>query len=218
MNRPPDPPLAHQPAPEMDDDTFFRWYGEWEPLDPTSIADFMAGFDRPWWVVGGWSIEAFTGVEREHDDLDISMLTCDAVAFREFLGERYTPWVVGSGSMHPFTPQHADVGREGQLWVREHAGAPWFLDVPLTPDTDGMWTNKRWPAHVAPVEEVTWTAADGVRYLRPEVTVMMKARLDRPKDRADLDVTWPLLTDPERAWVRETVALAHPGHLWLERL
>lgn len=211
-------PLPHQPAPEMDDDTFFRWYGEWEPLDPTSIADFMAGFDRPWWVIGGWSIEAFTGIEREHDDLDISMLACDAVAFREFLGERYTPWVVGSGSMHPFTPQHADVGREGQLWVREHAGAPWVLDVPLTPDTDGLWTNKRWPEHVAPVEEVTWAAADGVRYLRPEVTVMMKARLDRPKDREDLDVTWPLLTDPERAWVREAVALAHPGHPWLERL
>lgn len=211
-------PLPHQPAPEMDDATFLRWYGVWEPLDPTSVADFMAGFDRPWWVVGGWSIQAFTGVERAHDDLDISMLASDAVAFREFLGERYTPWVVGSGAMHPYTPDHDEVGQEGQLWVRAHAGAPWILDVPLTPDTDGLWTNKRWPAHVAPVDEVTWVADDGVRYLRPEVQVMMKARLDRPKDRADLDATWPLLTETQRAWVREAVALAHPGHPWLERL
>lgn len=215
---PPVQPLPHEPAPEMDDAEFFRWYGEWAPLDPTGIAAFMAGFDRPWWVVGGWSIEAFTGVEREHDDLDISMLARDAVAFREFLGERFTPWVVGSGAMHPFTPNHPDVGPEGQLWVRERAGEPWVLDVPLTPDTGGLWTNKRWRPHVAPVEEVTWVAADGVRYLRPEVTLMMKARLDRPKDRADLDVTWPLLTDAQRAWVRDTVALAHPGHPWLERL
>lgn len=203
---------------QMSDEDFFRWYGEWEPLHPTGIADFMAGFDRPWWVVGGWSIEAFTGVTREHDDLDISMLACDAPAFREFLGERFTPWVVGSGVMHPFTPRHPDVDPEGQLWVREHSGAPWILDIPLTPDTDGLWTNKRWHAHVAPVEEVTWVAADGVRYLRPEVTMMMKARLDRPKDRADLDVAWPLLTDTERAWVRDTLALAHPGHPWLDRL
>ena len=36
------------------------------------LVDFMAGFDRPWWIVGGWSIEAFTGVPREHEDVDLS--------------------------------------------------------------------------------------------------------------------------------------------------
>lgn len=202
----------------MSDEEFHRWYGEWEPLDPGRITAFMAGFDRPWWVVGGWSVEAFTGVSREHEDLDISMLACDATAFRGFLGDRWTPWAVRSGTMRLFNDRFPDIERDGQVWVREHAGAPWVLDVPLTPDTDGLWTNKRWEAHVAPVEEVTWVAADGVRYLRPEVTIMMKAVHDRDKDRADLDATWPLLEEPERAWVRDTIALAHPGHAWLERL
>ena len=111
-------PAKDQPAPEMSEEDFLRWYGEWEPLDPTGIAAFMAGFDRPWWVIGGWSVEAFTGVAREHDDLDISMLACDAPAFRAFLGERYTPWAVSSGSMWPFSDRFPEVDREGQPGAR----------------------------------------------------------------------------------------------------
>jgi len=41
-----------------------RLYGRWEPFDPAAAQEFLAGFDRPWWVVGGWAIEAFTGVGR----------------------------------------------------------------------------------------------------------------------------------------------------------
>ena len=59
---------------------FDRWYGGWDPLDPTTVGDFMAGFERPWWIIGGWSIEAFTGVPRAHEDMDISILSSDAEA------------------------------------------------------------------------------------------------------------------------------------------
>ena len=82
---PPGPP-AHLPP-----DQFDRWYGGWEPLTPATIAAFMEGFDRPWWVIGGWSIEVFTGVHRDHEDMDISILASDAEAFRLFLGDRWTP-------------------------------------------------------------------------------------------------------------------------------
>lgn len=212
---PPRPPDVEQ----LDDDDFHRWYGAWEPLTPATIGAFMAGFDRPWWVVGGWAIEAFTGVAREHDDLDISLLADDAGAFRSFLGGRWTPWNVDHGWFRPFDHRFTEIEPESQLWVREHAEAPWVLDVPLTlgtpgPDGELLWTNKRFHEHVAPVEEVTWLV-DGIRYLKPEVALMLKARLDRPKDRADLDVALPLLDDDARAWLWATVARAHPGHPWL---
>ena len=58
-------------------------------------------------------------------------------------------------------------------------------------------------------------ADDGIRYMRPEVTLLHKALADRRKDRADLEVTWPLLTDEARAWLRDQVASRYPGHAWL---
>ncbi|MEJ7833228.1 MAG: hypothetical protein WKF79_09955 [Nocardioides sp.] len=204
----------------MDDEDreFFRWYGDWAPLDPPGLAAFMAGFSRRWWIVGGWSIEAFTGVTREHDDIDVSILACDMPAFREFLGDRWTPWHVDTGTLRPWNDRFPDVHPERQVWIRQHSGAPWIIDLPITPDTDGLWTNKRWPEHVAPVDEVTWVASDAIRYLAPEITLLIKAKLDRAKDLRDLDATWPLLPPDRQAWLRDSLAHLHPDHPWLARL
>ncbi|MGI8645699.1 MAG: nucleotidyltransferase domain-containing protein [Nocardioides sp.] len=201
-----------------EDETFFRWYGDWAPLDPPGLADFMVGFEPPWWIVGGWSIEAFTGVPREHEDVDLSILGCDIPAFRAHLGDRYTPWSVDAGKMRPLNDRFPEVmAVDSQIWVREHSRAPWIIDVPTTPDRDGLWVNKRDPEHVAPLAEVTWVADDGIRYLRPEITLLYKAVLHRPKDDRDLAVTWPLLAPDQHAWLRAALERLYPGHAWLDR-
>ena len=51
------------------------------------------------------------------------------------------------------------------VWIRRSAVDPWVIDLPITPDRDGLWTSKRDPDHVAPLGEVTWVADDGIRYL-----------------------------------------------------
>src|SRR4051812_37315216 len=58
------PPAQPAAAGHLPPDEFDRWYGGWEPLAPSTIAEFMEGFERPWWIVGGWSVEAFTGIPR----------------------------------------------------------------------------------------------------------------------------------------------------------
>jgi hypothetical protein len=198
---------------------FFRLYGAWAPLDPPQLAAFMSGFPRPWWIVGGWAIEAFTRAPREHEDIDLSILACDVPALREHVGDRWHLWSNHGGTLRPVNDRHPEVlDRESQIWIREHAGAPWVIDLPLTPDRDGLWTNKRWPEHVAPVEEVTWVADDGIRYLNPEIALHYKARSDRPKDSRDLERTWPLLDERRREWLLEGLRATEPGHAWLERL
>ncbi len=179
----------------------------------------MAGFSRPWWIVGGWSIEALTGVSREHEDIDLSLLACDVPALREHVGDRWNLWSNFGGTLRPFNDHHPEVlDVRSQVWVRRSAVDPWIIDLPITPDRDGLWTSKRDPDHVAPVEEVTWVHEDGLRYLRPEITLLYKALLDRPKDLRDLRVTWPLLGEVERAWLRGAVTRLYPEHAWLERL
>jgi hypothetical protein len=140
-------------------------------------------------------------------------------ALREHVGDRWHLWSNHGGTLRPLDDRFPEpLSVESQIWVRASAQDPWVIDLPLTPDRDGQWTNKRMPGHVAPLEEVTWVAPDGVRYLNPEITLLYKAALHRPKDDRDLDRTWPLLDDDARTWLREAVRELHPDHAWLERL
>lgn len=59
---------------------------------------------------------------------------------------------------------------------------------------------------------------DGMVYQRPEIVLAFKAKLERGKDAADLERTWPLLGEDQRAWLRSTLERLHPGHHWLENM
>src|SRR5690242_16251593 len=147
------------------------------------------------------------------------MLACDVPAFREFIGDRWHLWTVTDGRMLPLTGRWPDLPEpDCQIWVRRDATAPWRLDLPVTPDVDGRWQNKKLPEHVLDVGDATWAGADGVRALKPEIVLLFKARLDRLKDRRDRDRTWPLLDDRQRDWLRESIATLFPDHAWLEVL
>jgi hypothetical protein len=211
-------PLEPSPEERAEDDYWTALYGRWEPLGVAGVVDFFAGFDRPWWLVGGWAVEAFTGARREHEDIDVSMLARDVPAFREFVGDRWHLWTITNGAMLPLTDRWPDLpAPDCQVWVRRDAGSPWVMDVPITPDVDGRWQNKRLLDHVAPLGEVTWVTDDGVRLLNPEIVLLFKARLNRTKDRRDLARALPLLSDRQRGWLREQIAALWPDHAWLEQ-
>lgn len=54
----------------------------------------------------------------------------------------------------------------------------------------------------------------GVSYLRPELVLLFKAKLRRPKDEEDLRSLVPRLDEGARRWLQDALALAHPGHAW----
>ena len=199
------------------EDAFRRLYGEWQALDPAGLAAFMATYDGEWWVVGGWAIDAFTGQARPHEDIDAVIWLRVLPLFRAMVGDRHHLWSAGAGALRPvnddFPGPHEG---SGQVWLRDHAQAPWFLDCLLAEDRDGLWVSRRDPDHVVPLADVTWVADDGIRYMRPEVVLHHKARLNRPKDDADLAVAWPLLGATERDWLREAVREERADHPWLE--
>jgi hypothetical protein len=212
-------PLERSAEEEAEDAAFFRLYGDWAPLDPAGVQELMAGFPRPWWVLGGWAIEAFTGTRREHEDIDLSILACDIPALREHVGDRWHLWSNHGGTLRPLDDQHPEVlDVRSQIWIRASARDPWIVDLPITPDREGLWTNKFLDDHVVPLDEATWVADDGVRYLNPEIVLFYKARHRRPKDERDLRVTWPRLEEHRRAWLRDAVRTLDEKHPWLDRL
>jgi hypothetical protein len=212
-------PLPQTAEEKAEDAAFFRLYGEWAALDPPQLVAFMDGFARPWWILGGWAIEAFTGAQREHEDIDLSILACDVPALRDHVGDRWHLWSNHGGTLRPITDEHPDVlDVRSQIWIRASAHDPWIIDLPITPDRDGLWTNKFLDGHVLPVEEATWVAEDGVRYLNPEIVLFYKARHRRPKDERDLDRALPLLAPDRVAWLRGAIRTLDAEHPWLTRL
>jgi len=97
-------PLAFTPEEEAEERAFIRKYGALAPFDPPRLAEFMAGFPRPWWIVGGWSIEAFTGAPREHEDVDLRPSTDREATtndrWRSIEIDREVPGQVGSVICH----------------------------------------------------------------------------------------------------------------------
>ncbi|MCW2832854.1 MAG: hypothetical protein JWN68_807 [Nocardioides sp.] len=194
-----------------------RLYGEWDALDPAGVVDFMAGYPGEWWIVGGWAIEAYTGIPRRHEDIDLVIWRRDLPLMRELVGDRHHVWSAGSGTIRPLNDDWPEPHEQaGQVWLRDHAVAPWFLDCILSEDVDGQWLSRRDPEHVAPLADVTWVADDGIRYMLPEVVLHHKARLLRPKDTADLVTTWPLLSREAREWLRGAVRKERADHPWLD--
>jgi hypothetical protein len=209
-------PLARTPEEQAEEDAFLRLYGPWAPLAPTEVAELLTGFDRPWWVVGGWAIDAASGVAREHEDVDVSMLASDVPALYDHLKGDWHLWNQISGSLTPYADDRREpLDPEGQIWIRRDARSPWVMDMILVPDRDGLWVNKRDPARTAPVDEVVWIHSDGVRYQRPEIVLLFKALKARPKDERDLRTAWPVLDGAARGWLQSEIARLYPNHAWL---
>ncbi|MFF5625294.1 nucleotidyltransferase domain-containing protein [Microbacterium sp. NPDC012755] len=216
-------PHAHPPLPQPDSAEplsprdFARWYGPWEPLTPATIADFLDGFDRPWWIVGGWALEKATGVSRAHEDMDVSVAHSDAEALRIFLRDRgWTTWNADSGWLRPFDDRFREIRSDSGIWVRADATSPWVLDIPLTPFRGGRWTNKRLPEQEHDLDEVTWIGEDGLRYLNPEIVLFMKMWQSRAKDVLDAERTLHLLSAPQKHWLAAAVGAVDPEHPWAE--
>ncbi len=209
--------LAWEPTEE--DRTFLDVYGPWDPLSPGELAGLMTGFDRPWWLVGGYAVEAFTGVRRFHEDIDLVVFGDDVQQLRAQLGGTFHLWGNDGGTLRVIDDRHPEpLHPLCQIWMRTDARSPWRVDCILNPSSQGRWQSRHDDAFVADLEEVTWVAGDGIRYLDPAVTLLFKARQQRPKDEIDLANTWPLLPRARRAWLREAVRRRYPDHPWNERL
>jgi Aminoglycoside-2''-adenylyltransferase len=203
----------------MTDDEFVEWYGPWSPLDVEGVQGVLADFDAPWWIVGGYAIERFTGVHRPHEDVDVVVLSSDASRLVQVLARTYHVWANASGTLTPLMDGRVDLPPDTvQLWVRRSAGSPWEADFGVALERDGRWVWRHDPTVAMTLDELTWVADDGVRFARPEIVLAHKARWRQPKDELDLAAAWPLLSADAQAWLLATLRRMYPGHPWLDRL
>ena len=195
----------------------------WEPVAPQDVPRLLAGFDGPWWLAGGWAIDAHLGrTTRVHEDTDVLVLRRDQHAVREVLADwdvhaadppgRLRPWPVGETlpmSVH-------------DVWCRPDHGSPWALQL-MIDDTDphdsATWVYRRDARVRRPVATLAGQASDEHRaVLAPEVQLLQKSKGRRPKDQADFEAAAPFLDSEARTWLHEVLDLVSPGHPWVEGL
>jgi hypothetical protein len=99
------------------------------------------------------------------------------------------------------------------------------LDRPLLrlyvlrePSDGGTWVCRRDDSIRMGYGDLIWHTDDRIPYLRPDVTLLFKAKHARPKDDGDFAAALPRLDAESRDWLRESLELVHPGHRWLPEL
>lgn len=212
-------------ANELSKYEFERLYGQWAGRTPADVAALFDGYPGIWWVAGGWALEAFTGVPREHEDTDPSVLRADLPLLRKHLAGRLDVWSAASGALRPLlpdddpdeAPDDALLPGCGQVWTRRGATLPWEFDILLAPGSADEWVYKRDESLRMPMCEALWER-DGIRYLQPEIQLLYKAKGLRAKDQLDFDNTLPHLDQRRRTWLRGALERTLPGHPWLSAL
>ena len=60
----------------------------WEPWSPDELFARLGVSDTDWYVVGGWDLDLWHGERtREHEDLEFSVLACQAQRYRGVLSD-----------------------------------------------------------------------------------------------------------------------------------
>ena len=100
------------------------------------------------------------------------------------------------------------------------------LDIQLAERSGGDWVLNSEPRVAMPLAECIRQSPWGLPMVAPEVILFFKATMYvgtknhlRPTDEADFVALLPLLSDEQRAWLREAVSRVYEGERpWVGRL
>ena len=193
-------------------------YGPWDPLPPRQVAELFAGLSVPWWISGGYAIEAFVGRSiRDHDDIDIGILRADHLRVREAFADWDFHAADPPGTLRPWPLGESLSQSVHDIWCRPTADAPWQMQLMLNEHDRHRWLFRREPAISRDMATLTFLR-DGIPYLVPEVQLLFKSKSPRPKDELDFEAAEALLDQDRRRWLAHAIAKCSPRHPWLSRL
>ncbi|HKS99988.1 MAG TPA: hypothetical protein VJT31_10695 [Rugosimonospora sp.] len=207
------------------------------------VRDLLAGIGRPWFLCGGWAVDAWLGRQtREHGDVDIAVFHHDQHAIIEHLpgwalvghdpnvpDDTTEPWrgrhldmpahihvpILGSPLSTSTTVTHSAF--EFEFLLNEGTDQDWILnrglDVAL-PRERGI-RHSPWALPTATPEAILFFKAGGDLTADRLTTT---TRHFRYRDQQDFVALRPTLTGTQRGWLRESIGTIHPEHPWLVHL
>ncbi|MDN4606269.1 nucleotidyltransferase domain-containing protein [Sporosarcina highlanderae] len=180
------------------------------------VAEWMAGYDRPWGIAGGWAIDLFIGNQtRAHSDIEIAILREDQHLIKNHL----TCWkfdkvvngeLVNWGHEMLELPIHELHGK--------HVGTGEALEVLLNEIDRERWVFRRATKITYPVSSLFLISGEGIPVLNPVIVLLYKAKNAQEKDHADFQVVKDLLETHDKEWLLQALEIHLPGHPWISVL
>ena len=187
----------------------------WEGLQACDAARLLATANIPWWVAGGLALDLFRGTSpREHADLDVGVLRCDALAAVEAIST-WQIFEAKKGELTRLSPGRAPRRDVHCLWCRPAGTARWAIELMMEEGDHDVWIYRRDERIQRPLSSVVQQTADALPYLSPEIQLLYKSKAPRNRDEVDFSVTWPLLPADARSWLHDAISLTAPRHRWL---
>jgi hypothetical protein len=194
-------------------------WGTWDHITLDEVVAVLDGLAVPWWIAGGYAIDAFAGSgRRDHDDIDVSLFHADHLVAHVHL----SAWDLHCaenppGILRSWLPSETLGTSIHDIWVRRDADDAWRFQLMLNGGGPSELVFRRDERVRAPLERATFVKK-GVRYMTPEWQLLFKSRGRREKDEFDFRDCLPLMSTGQRAWLRDSLGMADPENPWLARL
>jgi hypothetical protein len=190
----------------------------WRALSVDEIARAFDAVRAPWRIAGGWAIDLFLGEQtRAHGDIDVAMLRDDVGALRALQPE-FDLHIAHDGAFTRWDGGALEPARH-QFWVRRRDDDAWAFEVLFEQHAAGSWVFRRDARIRVPLTKFGCATSDGVPYIAPEVALLYKAQhAGIARHAADFARAAPVLAPDARAWLRDALETAHPGHAWIAML
>jgi hypothetical protein len=188
---------------------------------PHQIAALLADFVPRWGICGGWAIDLFLGREtRTHSDVDVAILRADQRALYAYLEPRgWTLERAVAGDLIPWMAHEYIELPVHTIWCKNPVATPDFLEILFNEAAGGVFLFRRDPAIRLPLSRAFTTSPGGLPVLAPEVALLYKSNAPTlPKNHADFQHAWPLLSPEARAWLAAALLRTDPMHPWLAEM
>ena len=154
---------------------------------------------------------------RPHADVELAIFRSDqSLLHRHFRGWTFEKIVDGQGQVWSETerlelPVH-------EIHARSTDGPPRAIEFLLNERDADNWIFRRDSSITLKLHRAVVRSAAGLPVLAPEVVLLFKAKSPRAKDECDFRSACAAMNASQRQWLRDGIAVCHPGHSWLESL
>lgn len=190
----------------------------WQPLTIGEVQERFASVAVPWWIAGGHAIDLFVGrTTRSHNDIDIEMFRRD----REVLFDVFPEWdlfTVSHGGLVAWRRGTTIAPHVFGVWGRPSPEEPWAIEVMLADGDETTWRFRRDPDISLSGEQLVRWSPSGIPYCTPEVQLLYKSKMARPKDDIDMARVLHAMSMSQRRWLADAIMRGDRNHPWIDLL